>query len=174
MITVIDSFFKPSQLKFVTKEIKKLSFYSASEHPDEPDDVNFPGIRTSELLGVNPFLSSFIIQQIESSNISMTNGSWSIRQFGHLRRKKDNKEDWIHTDSSDWAYILYLSKTNLESGTKIYPSVDSKKDEEDGFIKFKQNRIVCLNSSVPHMAWGNHGNDLTNGRLVICGFANYV
>ena len=30
-----------------------------------------------------------------------------------------------------------------------------------------------FDSSIPHMAWNNHGNDLTDGRLTINGFCDY-
>jgi len=34
--------------------------------------------------------------------------------------EKDNGKDWIHRDASDFALIVYLSDTNLNSGTTFY------------------------------------------------------
>ena len=48
----------------------------------------------------------------------------------------------------------------------------TKEDKEHTFVKFVQNRIVMFDSSIPHMAWNNHGNDLTDGRLTINGFCD--
>ena len=205
MVTIIDNFFDPWELKLVTEELKKLPFYSASDHPGMRDgsyiakNTSYPGLRTHALIKAHPLLNHFIIRQIERSNIPHAIGSWNLMQFGHLKTEKDNlvfqtekddhsagapsTGDFIHKDASDWAYILYLSETNLESGTKLYPNLNTKKGEsipnpndmeEDAFIKFKQNRIVILNASVPHMAWGSYGKDLSDGRLSIVGFARYM
>ena len=46
---------------------------------------------------------------------------WNINIFLHLRLDKDKDKDWIHKDETDeFAALIYLSKTNLDSGTKIH------------------------------------------------------
>jgi len=177
MIHIIDNFFAPWQLKLVTKELKSMPFYSADEHPQRNEAV-YPGKRTDELVRVNPLLESFLCRRLDSTGIPPIARPYQITQYGHLRLDEDNKEDFIHTDVSfDWAFLLYISSTNLESGTKFYSAGANKntpKDSEDAFIKFKQNRMVVFDATVPHMAWGNHGKDLDDGRLTINGFSYYI
>ena len=200
-VIVIDNFFSPNNLKLVTEEVKKLQFWNADDHPDGPDYGYWPGIRTNKFSIVNPTLDSLIIKHIKETNAIFTQQPWKQHQYAHLRTEKDNEEDFVHQDSNDWAYLIYLSETNLDSGTKMYESAKSeldfmtpeikdviqskfgefnialshsstKEDKEHTFVKFVQNRIVMFDSSIPHMAWNNHGNDLTDGRLTINGFCD--
>ena len=93
----------------------------------------------------------------------------------HLRTEDDDELDYIHRDTGfDWAFLIYLSESNLKSGTKFYKAENSDKEDDNVFVKFEQNRIVLFDSTVPHMAYSNHGKDLNDGRLTINGFCNYV
>jgi len=66
------------------------------------------------------------------------------------RLEKDNKEDYIHRDTPnvDFAYLLYLSESNPESGTKIYDSCDADKNKEQQFVQFIQNRFVLFDANI--------------------------
>jgi len=180
MIIIIDNFFDVDSLKLVTEEVKKLKFYDSENHPADGDkdvtewNTKFPGKRTDHLDIAHPLLNSFIISCISHSGVSFLNKRSRISQFAHLRTEGDNVADYIHQDPVDWAYLIYLSDTNLTSGTKMYPSIDSKKDGDDTFIHFVQNRVVMFDSLTPHMAWNNHGKNMDDGRLTINGFCEYI
>ena len=64
--------------------------------------------------------------------------------YTHLRLKDTNKEDFLHKDSPDSTYslLVYLSETNLFSGTKLYDDLDN----EVADIKFVQNRAIIFDS----------------------------
>ena len=190
MLIVIDNFFTPGELNLVTEEVKKLEFYDTLSHPESEsaeEIPNYPGIRTDKLRKVHPLLNSFIIRKIERSGATFGQRPWTQNQYAHLRLEKDNAGEYIHQDLDDWAYLIYLSETNLDSGTKMYESVksapfikmssfsekDKSKDKEHTLVKFVQNRIVMFDSLIPHMAWNNHGNDMSDGRLTINGFCQY-
>jgi|TARA_R110002074_G_scaffold87944_1_gene194029 hypothetical protein len=174
VISVIDNFFHPWQLKLVTSQLKLLPFYNCFDHPQNTAST-YPGTKTEELIRVNPLLESFITRKLEKTGVPQVIPSFQLNQFGHLRLESDNEDDFVHTDVGyDWAFLLYISDTNLESGTKMYGTNNTPKDGDDIFIKFKQNRMVVFDSSVPHMAWGNHGKDLNDGRLTINGFCEYT
>ena len=206
-IVVIDNFFSPKNLKLVTEEVKKMQFWTTHDHPEAFDikttdkDGNkityehgyrlqndnqgynwYPGMRTNKFQIAHSLLDSFIIRHIERTEAIFTQKPWTQHQYAHLRTKDDNKGDFVHQDPDDWAYLIYLSDTNLDSGTKMYDSIKTaagtnvrptKEDKEHTFVSFVQNRIVMFDSLIPHMAWKNHGNDLSDGRLTINGFCNY-
>ena len=169
MISIIDNFFSPRQLKLVSDQLKLLPFYTDSDHPENSSSA-YPGTRTEELVRANPLLESFITRQLERTQLPQVTRPFHLKQYGHLRLESDNKDDFIHQDPDcDWAYLFYLSETNLSSGTKFY--VD---DKEHTFARFLQNRLVIFDSGISHRAWENHGKDLNDGRLTINGFANYI
>ena len=72
----------------------------------------------------------------------------------------------------DFAFLIYLSDTNLDSGTKMYLSVDE--DKETCLVNFVQNRFVMYDANLPHSAYGNYGKNLSDGRLTINGFNSYI
>tara|TARA_A100001015_G_C14950754_1_gene696640 strand:- start:1195 stop:1449 length:255 start_codon:yes stop_codon:yes gene_type:complete len=77
-------------------------------------------------------------------------------------------KDWIHKDDvkSQFSGLVYLSPTNLESGTRFYDD----KENEIADIKFVQNRFVFFNGNYNHMSIGNHGTNIENGRLTLNAF----
>jgi len=184
-LIVIDNFFTPSLLKAVTKEVHEMKYYNIEEHPESNGGETYPGLRTAKFQKNNPILNTFIINQVEKTGAIFTQRPWLQVQYAHLRTANDNSGDFIHQDSCDWAYLIYLSETNLSSGTKFYEqnekwmdkAYDKESDDgalENSFVRFKQNRIVIFDSLIPHMAWNNHGEDLSDGRLTINGFCDYI
>ena len=85
--------------------------------------------------------------------------------FFHRRGAKDNKKDWPHKDSSRYALIVYLSKTNLNSGTVFY----NDKREVITDISFVNNRAILFNGQIPHKSKLNYGED-SDIRLTLNGF----
>ena len=176
VLSVIDNFFDPWQLKLAINEVKKLPFYDISDHPRHEQNTNYPGTRTDDLHRVHPLLSTFIIQKVAAINAGQFHSQrWDCKMCAHLRTEDDAELDFIHRDTGfDWAFLIYLSESNLKSGTKFYKTENSDKEDDNVFVKFEQNRIVLFDSTVPHMAYSNHGKDLNDGRLTINGFCNYV
>tara|TARA_R110001632_G_scaffold58688_1_gene142774 strand:- start:373 stop:900 length:528 start_codon:yes stop_codon:yes gene_type:complete len=174
MLIVMDNFFKPWELGVVEKELKKEKFYNEKNHPGNEETARYPGTKTDLFCRVHPLLDAFIISRLDAKQTVFTSHPYSVKQVAHLRLDGDDAQEYIHQDKPfDWAYLIYMSDTNLDSGTKMYESLTSKKDEENIFVKFVYNRIVLFDVSVPHMAWGNHGKSFKDGRLTINGFCSY-
>ena len=74
-------------------------------------------------------------------------------------------KDWPHKDSSRYALIVYLSKTNLNSGTVFY----NDKREVITDISFVNNRAILFNGQIPHKSKLNYGED-SDIRLTLNGF----
>ena len=89
-----------------------------------------------------------------------------ITHFIHLRREEDNEKDFIHQDFFNFSSLIYLSKTNLNSGTYLY---DKEKNIINDF-KFVKNRLIMYSSEYFHMGYGHHGTDIDNGRLTLNSF----
>ena len=80
-------------------------------------------------------------------------------------RLDEHKEiDFIHKDEPHmYSMLVYLSPTNLSSGTDLY----NENDEVINSVKYVQNRALVFNSSYKHKAVNNHGTDINNGRLTL-------
>ena len=88
--------------------------------------------------------------------------------YVHARFDGDDKGEWVHQDNYRYASLIYLSPTNLQSGTKLYSSEDHKEIND---FKFIQNRYIQYDASYFHSAYGNHGTNIDNCRLTINMFA---
>ena len=193
MIIVVDNFFDDRIFNAVYDEISRLEFNDVKVGADNDgswtaeEGIEYPGIRSQVFYKHKPLLDEAIIRQLDSTPTPFTAKAYNYYQYAHLRLEKDNAGEYIHQDLDDWAYLIYLSETNLDSGTKMYESVksvptvrmssfsekDKEKDKEHTLVRFVQNRIVMFDSLIPHMAWNNHGNDMSDGRLTINGFCLY-
>tara|TARA_R100001460_G_C3497176_1_gene169960 strand:+ start:234 stop:746 length:513 start_codon:yes stop_codon:yes gene_type:complete len=162
-----DNFFP--ELDYLLPQIKHTKLYTQEETRKilKTDNVNWPGKRSLPLNEVNPILHEFIKCLINEKNL-LERGNWRIASFLHLRLEGDNEKDWIHTDEDDLAALIYLSNTNLNSGTNLY----DKNDNLINDIKFVKNRFVMYTGSTRHMGYGHHGNSIDNGRLTINLFLN--
>ena len=186
-IVVYDDFLPKNILDAINQELPKLKYYNDKDHPMMEVDKEFitvkgehkygkwPGIRTNSLTLVSPVIDKLILNTLESKKSEFTKNKFTYVNFAHLRVASDNEEDFIHQDEiCNFSWLLYMSKTNLNSGTKMYTDCDSDKDKHEYFVEFVQNRFVLFDSLIPHMAWGNHGKDFTDGRVTINGFCTYV
>ena len=59
--------------------------------------------------------------------------------------------------------MVYLSKTNLSSGTVLY---DQNK-QPTTTIGFVQNRALLFNANIWHRSLNNHGSNIDDGRLTL-------
>ena len=174
MITVIDNFLPKDLFETVYDEVKGVNLYPIHENANYENlkerGIDYPGVRSAPLRDTNKILDNFLIKHIEGYGMPFTNRRFMYVQHSHLRVEKDNEEDYIHVDGGmDFAWLFYLSKTNLESGTKFY----TDDEEETSFVRFVQNRFVIFDCNIKHMAFNNYGKDINDGRLTINGFASY-
>ena len=180
MICVNDNFLEKEHLEDVISSIHKMEYFSCEDNPNKLNKLpygdftwteKYPGKRTIPLEHINTKLCSSIMRAIERCNFPFTNKAFKYNQTANVRLKKDNN-DFIHQDGSDWAYMIYLSETNLESGTKFYLS--ENEDEEYACTKFLFNRLVVFDSRVYHKCWNSYGDNPQNGRISINGFCTYT
>ena len=155
---IIDNFFDDHYHTY--NEIKKLKFYSLKEFNSKFNQKQtWPGTRTEILPLVNLKLSENIVHQFfKKAKGFLDTSKVNIEMYAHQRDKKFSKKDWIHNDLcvGDYTCLIYLSKTNLKSGTKFYS--DTKKVIHD--VSFVQNRAIIFDSRYLHSAYGHH-----DGRL---------
>ena len=171
MISVVDNFFDPWQLKLAINEVKKIPFYDISDHPRHEQNTNYPGTRTDDLHRVHPLLATFIIQKVSAINAGQFHSQrWDCKMCVHLRTEDDDELDYIHRDTGfDWAFLIYLSESNLKSGTKFYKAENSDKEDDNVFVKFEQNRIGdCSSAEETEMSrscWTSSRSSCDSGRL---------
>lgn len=170
---MVENFF--SNFVQLEQAFKDIPRYSYKDHPEvqvaelkktDGTELNFkwPGERSEDLKKVSPFAVSLFLKEFTKfGNFLPPNCPFKI--YTHLRLGSDNKEEFIHKDtpSADYSTLVYLSKTNLDSGTKLYD--DKQKEIAD--IKFIQNRALIFESRYNHMPIHNHGTHINNGRLTL-------
>jgi hypothetical protein len=142
---------------------KQLKFYNRKDF-EQTGNVggNWPGFRTQVLLKSAPFLHLHIATLLEQSKLVNLDNYKEVHMYCHLRLLEDEDKDWAHYDQSDTA-IIYLSKTNFNSGTDFY-------DIEDNTIastKFVQGSCVFFEEGIKHSSVGNHGTSIDDGRMTI-------
>ena len=170
MLQVVDNFF--NDLDFVLKQSKQMDYFSSEKLMFlQGHNQSWPGERTlqfSEVLknSLNQYQS---LHDYTHNNVlnkfNFNNTTKNVKYVFHKRFEKDNGKDWIHRDASDFALIVYLSDTNLNSGTTFYN--DDKK--ETMTINFVQNRAIFFNSKILHTSKLNYGSK-ENCRLTLNGF----
>jgi hypothetical protein len=160
MIKIIDNFFNVYSKDYYTFA-KQLTFYEADKYKELTGhkNVDFPGRRTLQLSEVSPFFYLNIVNNVyDKFNLKLDNNAGV---YCHVRFEND-RDDWIHTDKGT-TILIFLSETNLESGTTFYDSNDNLTDD----IGFIHNRAVMFNGSIRHMSKKNYGTSIENGRLTI-------
>jgi hypothetical protein len=155
----IDNFF--DSLDIMLPEIRKIKLHTQNTH--EYKKSTWPGYRSNSLYTVKPILWNHVNAMMTKHKI-LDESSWHVSTYVHLRLDKDKNKDWIHTDhDSDFAALIYLSETNLNSGTKLFD--DNKNEIND--IKFVQNRFVMYSARYKHVGYGHHGKNVDDGRLTL-------
>jgi hypothetical protein len=159
--------FLPNLKEYLT-EIYKITLYENKEYIEKFNYETWPGKRSNYLFDENKFLFFLITQNLNKVYFIK---KYTLKLFLHLRRQEDSLKDWIHKDlDTDYAFLIYLNDTNLNSGTFLY-------DEEKNMIadiKYVKNRFVIYNGSYNHMGYGHFGESPENGRLTINGFLKVV
>tara|TARA_Y100001951_G_C11207335_1_gene220829 strand:+ start:222 stop:788 length:567 start_codon:yes stop_codon:yes gene_type:complete len=173
-IEIIDNFF--DSFDNIKEAFKSIPLYEADEYrkrnsvlPEDKELLNkstFPGKRSDALHRSHPFLFNLILKEIF---YKIKEGGYSQIKLDcsvHLRLAKDNADDFIHVDPA-LLMVVYLSETNLKSGTAFY----EKGSNKPCFIQpFIQNTAVFFPGYIRHRSWLNYGTNIDNGRLILNGF----
>jgi len=165
MIHIIkDGFF--NYFPMIKDHFKSIPLYNLEDYKKFAPYADWPGQRSKNLETSSPFLNVLTINEINRHfEFLFKNNSFEVRSYIHMRLDEDDGQDWIHRDSdtSDYTIIVYLSETNLQSGTQIY-------DDRDNLItdvKFVQNRAFLFDANYRHSATKNYGQNKDNGRLTL-------
>ncbi len=172
---VVEDFFQ--NFNNIKDEFKKIPRYEFADHPEGntkmpngetvPIEYHWPGARSEGLKQSHKFLVALFLKEFEDkfSNFVPIVGNMSFNIRTHMRLKKDTTADWKHKDTpqSKFSLLVYLSDTNLDSGTKLYDNDEN----EIADIKFVQNRAFIFNSDYTHAAIGQHGTNENDGRLTL-------
>jgi len=159
-IQLVENFF--DDIDLINSLANTQKFYTVDEYNYNTGHSDaWPGTRTY-CLDQQPVLHTLVKHSVEKKfNIESDKHAY----FFHRRGTKDNKKDWPHKDSSRYALIVYLSKTNLNSGTVFYN--DNQEVITD--ISFVNNRAILFNGQIPHKSKLNYGED-SDIRLTLNGF----
>ena len=171
--TIINNFF--NNFHNIKDEFKKIPLLTLEEMnkklwAKDKRPENWPGKRSEELAHTNPFLYNLIIQELTSKINLFYNATFDMNASINLRLESDNQNnnsnegDFIHSDPCDYTLMVYLSDTNLKSGTALYPPTG---DVPDVMANFVQNRAFLFKGFIRHMAIHNHGDSIENGRLTL-------
>ena len=163
-ITIVDGFF--DNFNIIKDSFKNIPLYNLKEFKKKfSEKANWPGYRSDNLINVNPFLYNLILKELFNkvkNNFLIPGSNMEMRAVIHLRPSNSVK-DWIHTDPVDKTLLVYLSETNLDSGTCLYEEDDSPST----IVKFVQNRAVMFDGKIKHSTLQQYGNNVENGRLTL-------
>ena len=178
-IEVVDNFF--DNFNNIEEAFKKIPLYEREEYKkrniitDEDrkllKDSNFPGRRSDSLHRVHPFLFNLIIKEIFDKINGKQFKEINLDCSVHLRTGTDETQDFIHKDPTKLGMLVYLSATNLESGTAFY-----QEDSDKSYLKipFIQNSAVIFPGHIRHKSLLNYGSDINDGRLTLNGFIHQL
>ena len=157
---IIDNFFP--HLPPVLEQLKARDHWTSSEHPERPSVGNWPGKRSLNYIVSDPILTSLFINcvgQFFPQSFS------EITLYTHWRF--GSSEDWVHVDQNICTGLVYLSETNMDSGTLFF----DKKPEDGGQVildvPFVQNRFVLFYGDPYHCSKGNYGESESNERFTM-------
>ncbi len=169
---IIENFF--DNFDYLENHFKKIPLLTFDKYPNEHKstiDEKWPGQRSLPIQLHNPFLLQLMVKEImqKSDSTNLINKPFQINANIHLRLDDDNEGDFIHTDPADLTMIVFLAKTNLNSGLNLYDN----KDNEIVHIKYVQNRAVIFHSRRFHKSHLNFGDSIENGRLTLNAFMTF-
>lgn len=163
-VVVVDNFF--NDFSMFCESVKEIPVYEHSEHPEEMRaNERWPGKRSSNLVLSNPILTALFLETLR--NKVGVNMSFNMSLYTHLRTKNTDAVDFCHQDDCYVSGLVYLSKTNLDSGTKFF---DCDGGEAITTVNFVQNRAVFFKGNIWHRTFGAHGKNIDDGRLTLNSF----
>ena len=162
LVRQVENFFP--RLDTILPQIKKIKLYTQDEfNKINNTNTTWPGLRSLILESTNPILHEFICNLLFKNHKILGKGKYVVKIYLHLRTEEDQQLDWIHKDSETFAALIYISKTNLNSGTYLY---DDNRDVVND-IKVVRNRFVLYSGQYFHKAYGHFGSNVDDGRLTI-------
>ena len=159
-VTIVDNFF--DDLSKVESYIKDIELYKYTNHPEASADEKWLGRRSILLHRSNKGLFNLFMETFNKKFNYFKTQPLDLFSYLHLRLKQDGKE-WIHVDDANYSLLVYLSKTNLKSGTILYD--DDEKEILN--VKYVQNRAFIFSSKYKHKSAGNFGTNKKNGRYTL-------
>lgn len=165
-VIVQDNFFP--DLPRIVDQLKNREHFSGDCHPEDPRG-NWPGKRSLNYALADPILTALVM--------TLGEGIFPVIQdmalHTHWRMASDNVKDWVHVDTNQCTVLIYLSDTNMNSGTQFF---DNHPDQGGKVIletPFVQNRLVCFYGNPWHCSKQNYGNDESDGRFTMNIFINH-
>ncbi len=163
-VLVLDNFF--NDFSMIAEHFKKIPIYTRNDFPEKKtNSEQWPGKRSENLFYLNPFICSLFLETTRSK-IGI-NRNLNLSLHTHLRTEDTDLSDFCHQDNCFISGLVYLSDTNLNSGTKFYDCFDG---EVISTINFVQNRAVFFSGKIWHRTFGAYGTDINNGRLTLNSF----
>ena len=146
---IIENFFE--NFEYLENHFKKIPLFNFKNYPKKHlsvENETWPGQRSLPLQNEHPFLTQLMIREVmqKSDSQNLFNRPWRVNASVHLRLDEDDEKDFIHTDPSDLTMIVFLAKTNLNSGLNLY----NNESNETVHIKYVQNRAVIFHSRRLH------------------------
>jgi hypothetical protein len=166
-ITVVDNFF--DNFHNIKDRFKEIPLYGLDEFIklNSEDPQKWPGKRSLDFYETEPFLFNLFLNEFHNKfDNFFNNKKFWCKSYAHLRLDEDNEKDFIHTDPIDYSLLVYVSETNLNSGTCFYDD----KNNATQTVNFVQNRAVLFPGYNKHCALNNHGINIDNGRLTLNAF----
>ena len=163
---VVEDFF--TNFDAIKEEFKKIPMFNCKEHPELVNsnlNISWPGKRSEDLKFSNKFFTGLFLNEFRNKFNNFFESHYDFKIQTHLRVEEDNKGEFIHKDSpdADYSMLVYLSQTNLASGTSLYDHNDKLITD----VKFIQNRALIFDSRYSHAAINNHGTGIEDGRLTL-------
>ena len=168
-IIVVDNFF--DNFDNIKDRFKEISLYSLDEFIKltQENKQEWPGKRSLDFYKTEPFLFNLILNEFHTKfDNFFNNRKFWCKSYAHLRLSEDNKKDFIHTDPANYSLLIYVSKTNLNSGTCFYDDNNNITQT----VNFVQNRAVLFPGYIKHSSLINHGINIDDGRLTLNAFFN--
>jgi hypothetical protein len=163
-VVVIDNFFNDFAL--LAGVVKEIPVFAHKDHPEPMRKNEFwPGKRSSDLIHANPFFCALYLETLRTK--LGVNRSFNFSMYTHLRTKDTDEKDFCHQDDCFVSGLVYLSDTNLKSGTAFYDRLDG---DVITTVNFVQNRAVFFKGDLWHRTFGAHGESMTDGRLTLNSF----
>tara|TARA_E500000318_G_C3442175_1_gene165433 strand:+ start:67 stop:579 length:513 start_codon:yes stop_codon:yes gene_type:complete len=160
-VRIIYNFFDFPNL--IYENCKKFNFYTPEEMFKVYGPVgNWAGKRTHPLETESPFLHLHILSFLKLNGIDIDKYK-KIFTHAHTRLAEDEEKDYIHQDPCDTA-LIYLSNTNLDSGTKFFADDLENEISKANFI---QNTCVYFEKGLFHTSFGNHGCSIEDARMTL-------
>ena len=152
-------------------ELYSYERWDEHSHPDEGAG-SWPGTRSRNLVLTNPAMTHIFMREAgKYFGHAALEGSLQT----HMRLEKDNAGDGIHSDYGHAvSCIVYLSETNLNSGTVFMTDMPENGGQPMSHVAFVQNRAVFFSAPLFHGSMGNYGDSDDNGRFTLNFFGNYV